>query len=191
LAHKRQSSRSSDNNPKEKKYKMLVAAERCAKKLNRNTKWIKTRDSQGEEHDILVIFHGDKTVFARQDGEYIVLFVKVDMTNEWKEKIRTISDETRKMILNQILSMWMMSRNTGFAMHPVPVNDIKDLSFFILEQIMILKESDVSTINRFSDGIQELVSITLHTMIILNTIMPPVQNEPVTSSPSSPDGMYA
>ena len=81
---------------------MLLAADRCANKLNRNTKWFKGKNPQGDEQDILVIYHGDKTVFARQDGDYLVLFVKVDMNKDWQEKIRTIPDDTRKMILNQI-----------------------------------------------------------------------------------------
>ncbi len=169
---------------------MLLVAERCATKLNRNVKWLKGKNPQGEEQDILVILHGDKSILARQDGEHLVLFVQINMADEWKAKIKTIPDDTRKMILNQVMSILLMSKNTGFAMHPIPVKDIKDLSFFTLEQILILKETEISTINRFSDGIQELVSLTLHTMIILNTIMP-YQSEPVTSTPSSPDGMYA
>ncbi len=147
----------------------LGLAEKYCKKLGRKYQYVEA-ESNNETITLLAVSHGSRPVFVRQEKDSIIIFIQIDIPDEMKTIFQKLNPELGEKILISLKHELLSQERTGFSLLPQGINKLSELEGFTVQQQIVISEKDPSSINRFADAIQEVVTVTVRALLILNLL---------------------
>ncbi len=147
---------------------MLGEVTKAAKRLDVPTQIASMQEASGAPPEpVLLLRHGTHTLLCRDRVTHVLLFYPINVTEKDGQKIAALAEEELSDLF-QIIRREMLSGRTGFSISFDETKDTKVLQQVRLEQRIIVDDADPTSVQRLSDGIQELVVTAQRVVEILN-----------------------
>lgn len=147
----------------------LRLAEKFCKKLGRKYEY-KEAIVGNETKILLFVYHGGNPIFVSQEKDSIIIFIRINIPDEVKKISQKLEEELTERILFNLKRELSSHERTGFSLIPININKLSELEGFVVQQQIVISEKDPSSINRFADAIQEVVTVTARALLILNLL---------------------
>ena len=151
------------------------------------------RDGEAERADGLkskyfIAVHGEYKIVCVDSGNNTVTILgDLSLPKDFQEKLKKDKDQKKVEKLFKIVAGELLCRRSAYSF--IPPNQLVPHTIRI-SQLIRINETDYSSFNRFSDGIQEIINALVMTMLILQTSVPLTSGSENISGSSFHDGMY-
>jgi hypothetical protein len=147
-------------------------------------------DEHGKVIPALDIEYAKNHFLAFDSGHSIVLLVQIKAE---KEQAKAIIDnhspeDVKKLFI--ILRRELMMGRCGYAIVFDKTDESSLLKHITIDQKLIVKDLQSSTIQRVQDAFQEILLVTIRCLTILSASMQTTTTTDTATSSSPPDGMY-
>jgi hypothetical protein len=176
---------SPENRPR--RTKLLVLAEQLAREAGKETQWGEAEGPDKIRWAIVVVKHGQLTVFVRESGKSLVVFAIIQIPDSVRESLGQVSEADRKQALIVLKSALLQNARTGFSQDPVDAQRIDQVKAMSFEQTLRVESDNSASANRFTDAIQEVATAIVQANIVFGIAIGGSKQAYSSGSPPPPD----
>jgi hypothetical protein len=169
---------------------MLDHLRRIAKKMDLKVEDGEAQDEKGTKIPVLIIQHGEFKLVAIDHKSYTVITIPIDIPQEDAEILAKEPPEIQQSLFS-IVKREMSEGRSGYFMFFDETKEPPRLKGIRIEQRVIVPDEQPQTIQRVTDGIQEIVTVTMRVMLVLGQAFQDVKAAAQTSASTYHPGMYA
>jgi hypothetical protein len=120
--------------------RFLALAERWAKEAGKATERGEAESLTSTRVPIVVVKHGQLSVFIRDGEKGIVVFGVVQIPEQVRSSLSQVSEQDRKQALIVLKGALLQNPRTGFAIDPVEAQTIDQVRAISVEQTLRIAE---------------------------------------------------
>jgi len=164
---------------------MIEEVEKAAKILGIGYEWKEAPGTDGKQVRFLLLNFGVGYKIACTEGQNSVLLeTAILMKREDAEAIAI--DANRQKRLLRVLKLELLTGRTGYRFE----TEKDQLRAIVLSQRLILSADSESGLQRFWDGLQELVIMAARCLELLGAVLGDMRTAPPLKQTTSPEMMY-
>jgi len=163
---------------------------RIAKKMDLKVEDGEAQDEKDTKIPVLIIQHGEFKLVAIDHKNYTVITIPIDIPQEDAELLAKEPPELQQSLF-PIAKRGMSEGRSGYFMFFDETKKPPRLKGIRIEQRVIIPDEQPQTAQRVTDGIQEIVTVTMRVMLVLGQAFQDVKAAAQTSASTYHPGMYA
>lgn len=126
---------------------------------------------EGIRKPLLVVDHGGKIVFVREERDCLVVFSIVEMEQDAIDKVAKLSPDLQRRLYTAFRLQLMMHGRTGFSTFPPGARHLREIRRVAVEQVVRIEKGNTATYNRYADAIQEVITTTVRAFSVFGHLL--------------------